>query len=50
MLKSGNVVVVEWLEKVKSLIGVFGEKAKLVWVTFEGIDQETRLIRYRIDL
>jgi tRNA threonylcarbamoyl adenosine modification protein (Sua5/YciO/YrdC/YwlC family)/tRNA threonylcarbamoyl adenosine modification protein YjeE len=49
MLSPGNVVVVEWLEKVRPLLETARKKAKVVWVTLEQVDETIRLIKYMID-
>jgi L-threonylcarbamoyladenylate synthase len=50
MLKPGNVVVIEWLEKVRGLLEKVGRRkdVKVVWVTLESTDERTRAIRYSV--
>lgn len=48
MLKPGNVIVIEWLEKVRGLLKRVGKRkdVKIVWVALEVVDKETRVIKY----
>lgn len=44
---SGNVVAIEWLEKVKEMIDQWKNRAEIIWVTIETVDPETRRIKWR---
>jgi L-threonylcarbamoyladenylate synthase len=46
MLKPGNVIIIEWLQKVKKLLEEMGRKKKIyiVWVEMEYVGKETRAI------
>jgi L-threonylcarbamoyladenylate synthase len=45
MLKPGNVVVIEWLQKVKPMLERLQTKAVVVWVEIEVTGEETRQIK-----
>jgi tRNA threonylcarbamoyladenosine biosynthesis protein TsaE len=45
MLKPGNVIVIEWIERMAMLMKDLGEKAKMVIVEIEVIDREKRRIK-----
>lgn len=46
-LKSGTVLVIEWLEKIRCWLDSLESKASLVWVTIEGLGNEQRQIRVK---
>jgi L-threonylcarbamoyladenylate synthase len=50
MLTSNNVMVIEWLQKVRGILEKIKreEKAKVVWVVMEVISERERRIRYRL--
>jgi len=50
MLKPGNVIVIEWLQKVKNILENLSQKrkAKIIWVTIETISETKRKIKYRV--
>lgn len=49
IIKPGNIIAIEWLEKVKSEIDLQKDKITIVWVTIESSQKETeRIIRYKV--
>jgi len=50
MLKPGNVIVIEWLQKVRSVLEKTAKKKNvcLVWVTIETLSETKRRIKYKI--
>ena len=46
MLKSGNVIAIEWLQKVKPILKK--SKALVIWITIETISETKRRIRYKV--
>jgi L-threonylcarbamoyladenylate synthase len=49
MLKRGNLVAIEWLEKVKDYLEKISKQknVKLVWITIDYLSQNKRRIKYR---
>ena len=49
MLKPGNVICIEWLQKVKPLLEKIAKnpKVKLIWVIIDYISEKERKIRYK---
>lgn len=47
MLKPGNVVVIEWLQKVKVILDDLTKKAVIVWVEIKVISEKKRKISYQ---
>jgi len=48
MLRPGNIVAIEWLQKVKPILERLKEKAVIVWITIEHLSQTKREIRFRL--
>jgi len=46
MLQPGNILAIEWLKKVKDYLKNFDEKAKIIWVNIDHLDQNKRKIKY----
>jgi len=47
IMQPGNVVAIEWLEKVYTIINNVAKNALIVWVTMESIDENKRTIRWK---
>lgn len=49
MIKPGNVIAIEWLEKVKPYLEKINkrEDVKLIWITIDYINQNKRKIKYK---
>ncbi len=49
MIKPGNVICIEWLEKVKSYLEKISKKTrvKLVWITIDYLNEKKRKIKYK---
>src|SRR3989344_189982 len=47
MLRPGNVIAIEWLQKVKSLLRSFSDKAVIIWISFAHVSESEREIRYQ---
>ena len=50
MLKTGNVIAIEWLQKVKPILEKAAKKKNvcLVWVTIETLSETKRRVKYKI--
>ncbi|HUS60203.1 MAG TPA: L-threonylcarbamoyladenylate synthase [Nevskiaceae bacterium] len=50
MLKPGNVIAIEWLQKVKKILEKIaaGKKAKVIWLEIETLSPTKRRIKYQI--
>jgi len=49
MLKPGNVIAIEWLQKVKTILEKLDpKKVKIVWIEIETLSPTKRRIKYRI--
>jgi tRNA threonylcarbamoyladenosine biosynthesis protein TsaE len=46
-IQPGNVLVIEWLEKVRDWLETIVDEAILVWVTIEGLGDKPRHIRVK---
>lgn len=46
MLKPGNVIVIEWLQKMKEELKMLAKKATIVWVDIEQVSECERKIRW----
>lgn len=49
MIKPGNVVAIEWMQKIKQILERFQNKKEihLIWVTIESLSENQRRITYR---
>lgn len=50
MLQPGNIIVIEWLQKVKPVLEKLSTKkrAKVIWLTIETLSKTKRKIKYRL--
>ncbi|MGB9911274.1 MAG: L-threonylcarbamoyladenylate synthase [Microgenomates group bacterium] len=50
MIKPGNIVAIEWLQKVRDLLEKISKekKAKVIWITIEILSENKRRIKYKI--
>lgn len=46
-IQPGNVLVIEWLEKVRDWLETLSHEAMLVWITIEGLGDQPRHIRVK---
>lgn len=47
-IQPGNVLVIEWLEKVRDWLETLSHEAMLVWITIEGLGDQPRHIRVKL--